>query len=125
MQKIRNGKARNNKSGTVKRGTASLVRYNADYLDLKFTIFQCKSNRILVFTPVEGFSNILFIHHLNCYQLHIYIIYFFVSCKNLPCDAMLISHIMQLLFFIANSPKTSFFCLYYHSCDIFVILSTY
>ena len=36
------------------------------------------------------------------------IIIFLFSCRNLPC-AMLISHIRQSLFFIANSPKTSFF----------------
>ena len=57
-QQIQNGKTRNNKSRIVKGGT-SLVRYIAGYLDLNFNIFQCKSNRILVFTSVEGFSNIL------------------------------------------------------------------
>ena len=41
---------------------------------------------------------------------------FFVSCKDLSC-AMLISHIMQLLFFIANFPKTSFFYLHFHYCE--------
>ena len=52
------------------------------------------------------------------YISQVLIICFFVSCKNLPC-AMLVSHVMELLFFIANSPKTSFYCLYYHSCEIF------
>ena len=87
---------RNNKSGTVKRGATSLVRLNMDYLHLNFNIFQCKSNRIHIFTPTERFSNrywyglgnclshntlfkfvyILFIHNLNCHQLHIYYLYF-------------------------------------------------
>ena len=125
-QQIRNGKTRKNKSGTVKSWATSLVRYNAYKYIIKFFC-------------------ILFIHHLNCYQLHTYIIYIFICyisvilyithlsmqnisqvliinflfpCRNLPC-AMLISHIMQLLFFIANSPKTSFFCLYYHSCEFY------
>ena len=86
-QQIQNGKTRNNKSRIVKGGT-SLVRYIAGYLDLNFNIFQCKSNRILVFTSVEGFSNILFkflcivyssfkllsvtyIHHLYLHMLYI------------------------------------------------------
>ena len=94
--RTQNSGIRNNKSGTVKRGTTSLVRLNADYLHLNFNISQCKSNSILIFTPVEGFSNrywygqgnylshntlfkfvyILFIHNLNCHQLHIYYLYF-------------------------------------------------
>ena len=126
-KQIRNSKTRKNKSGIVKGGTTSLVRYNA-------------------YKYIVKIFCILFIHYLNCYQLHIYIIYilicyisvalyitylssmhnisqvliifFLFPCKNLPC-AMLISHIMQLLFFIANSPKTSFFYLYYQSCEFY------
>ena len=89
-QQIQNSKMQNNKSGTT-----SLVQLNADYLHLNFNIFQCKSNRIHIFTPAEGFSNrywygqgnylshntfkfvyILFIHNLNCHQVHIYYLYF-------------------------------------------------
>ena len=39
------------------------------------------------------------------YISQVLIINFLFPCKNLP-SAMLISHIMQLLFFIVNSPKT-------------------
>ena len=108
QQQIRNGKTRNNKSGTVKRGTTSLVRLNADYLHLNFNIFQCKSNRIHSFTPVEGFSKrycywqgnyvshnalfefvyILFIHNLNCHQLHICYLYF---------EMLYVSYIINIL----------------------------
>ena len=81
---------RNNKSGTVQRGAASLERLNTDYLHLHINVFQCKSNRIHIFTPMEGFSNrywygqgnylshntlfkcvyILFIHNFNCHQYY-------------------------------------------------------
>ena len=95
-QQIQNKKMQNNKSGTIKRGATSLVQWNMDFLHLNFNIFQCKSNRIHIFIPTEGFLNrywygqgnyllhntlfkfvyILFIHNLNCHQLHIYYLYF-------------------------------------------------
>ena len=51
------------------------------------------------------------------YIRQVLIIIFLFPCKNLP-RAMFISQIMQLLFFIANSPKASFFCMYFHSCEV-------
>ena len=53
--KTRNAETRNNKSGTVKRGTTSPVWLNVDYLHLNFNIFQCKSNRIYIFTQQKDF----------------------------------------------------------------------
>ena len=142
-----NSGIQNSKSGTLKHGTTSLVR-GLSWSEFQYFPMQIKLNTSFyssrrIFKYIIYFFLILFIHHLNCYQLHIYIHYlyfyilyisyiinifhalyfasinciFFVSCKNLPC-AMLISHIMQLLFFISNSRKTSFFCLYHHSCEI-------
>ena len=108
----------NNKSGMVKRGTTSLVLFNVDYLHLNFNIFNCKSNRIHIFTPVEDFSNrcwygqgnylsqntlfkfvyVLFIHNLNCHQLHMYYLCF---------EMLYISYIINIFHFSFSCEKTS------------------
>ena len=98
-QQIRNGKTQINNSGTVKVGLSIFFRDNwlpNFYLD--FSIFQCKSNRILYFTWVEGLLNrnwyqqgsyisfcvfliffcILYIHHIHCYHLYIFIVYIYM-----------------------------------------------
>ena len=100
--------AQNNKYRTVKCGATTLVWQNTGYLDLNFNTFQWKSNRILAFTPVEGFSNIsskffiyyssskllsvTYIHDLYCYMLYIsYIINTFHALyitKNCPVQCL-------------------------------------
>ena len=91
-----NSGKRNNKPGMVKRRTTNLWYGKKRIIFILISIFQYKSDRLLLFTPVGGFSNrywyeqgnyfshnvlfeffVSFIHHLYCY--HIYtIIYVFI-----------------------------------------------
>ena len=76
-QQIRNGKTQINNSGTVKVGLSIFFRDNwlpNFYLD--FSIFQCKSNRILFFTQVEGILNSHWYQQGSYISLCVFLIFF-------------------------------------------------
>ena len=84
-QQIRNGKTQINNSGTMKVGLSIFFRDNLlpnFYLD--FGIFQCKSNRILFFTRVEGFLNRHWYQQGSyislCVLLISFVYYIFIIC---------------------------------------------
>ena len=70
------------------------------YLDFNFTIFQCKSNRILVFTPVEGFSNILF--------------HFFIYYSSFKLLSVAYIHYLYFLYVIYQLYYKYFPCIIYY-----------
>ena len=76
-QQIRNGKTQISNSGTIKVGLSIFLRDNwlpNFYLD--FRIFQCKSNRILYFTRVEGLLNRHWYQQGSYISLCVFLIFF-------------------------------------------------
>ena len=73
-------KRRTTEIGTVKRGTTSSVRLNADCLHLNLIFSDAYQKEYIFFTPVEGFSNkgkeIIYhvIHYLNLFIYYLFTI---------------------------------------------------